>query len=192
MQRDPTFYGPTAAELATRPAPCELGPGQPRADVGEKLRALTDAVLFDQRRVVDADMARCCHAGLWLLHDFLDESHAISQDIATPSGSYWHGIMHRREPDFGNAKYWFRRVGRHSVFPLLLESARALSKSSPPAAASRLSRLVDADSWDPFRFVDLCESSWKNHDELAMACRQIAQLEWDLLFDHCYRAVLGE
>ena len=53
-------------------------------------------------------MAACCLAGVWLLHDYLDESHTISQRIDTPSGSFWHGIMHRREGDFSNAKYWFR------------------------------------------------------------------------------------
>jgi hypothetical protein len=83
-------------------------------------------------------------------------------------------------------------VGRHAAFPPLLESARSLSKCLPPETGSRLSRLVDADSWDPFRFVDLCESCWRNQDELAMACRQIAQAEWELLFDHCYHAALDQ
>ena len=49
-------------------------------------------------------MASACLAGLWLYHDYLDESHAVSQSIHTPAGSYWHGLMHRREPDFANPK----------------------------------------------------------------------------------------
>jgi hypothetical protein len=50
-------------------------------------------------------------AGLWLYADELDRSHAVSQQIPTPEGSFWHGIMHRREGDFSNAKYWFRNAG---------------------------------------------------------------------------------
>src|SRR5262245_21627515 len=48
-------------------------------------------------------------AGLWLYHDWLDESHRISQSLDTPTGSFWHAIMHRRERDFSNSKYWYAR-----------------------------------------------------------------------------------
>lgn len=66
---------------------------------------------------------KCVECGLLLLWDFLDESHAISQTMegkGTPrTADYWHGIMHRREPDAGNAAYWFRRVGSHPAFEQL-------------------------------------------------------------------------
>jgi hypothetical protein len=55
-------------------------------------------------------------AGLWLYIDDLDRSHRISQSIDDPTGSFWHGIMHRREGDFGNSHYWLRRVGEHPAF----------------------------------------------------------------------------
>src|SRR5687768_17175198 len=41
--------------------------------------------------------ARAILAGLWLFFDYLDESHKVSQALETPSGSFWHAIMHRRE-----------------------------------------------------------------------------------------------
>src|SRR6516165_1333879 len=83
----------------------ELGPGSPNLAVKPLLQEL-ERVL--PAKAKDQSFASTCLAGLWLFHDFLDESHAISQDIDTIEGSYWHAILHRREPDYVNSKYWFR------------------------------------------------------------------------------------
>ncbi len=56
-------------------------------------------------------------AGLWLYADELERSHRISQGLNDPLGAYWHAIMHRREGDFGNAKYWYRAAGTHPTLP---------------------------------------------------------------------------
>src|SRR5215208_1132858 len=58
-------------------------------------------------------------SGLYLYFCAYDESHSLSQDISSPEGSFWHGIMHRQEPDPDNAGYWFRRVGNHPTFPAI-------------------------------------------------------------------------
>src|SRR5262245_30305459 len=58
---------------------------------------------------VRADDARCVLAGLWLLHDELDRAHGIVQEVGSESGSFWHAIMHRREGDFSNSRYWYAR-----------------------------------------------------------------------------------
>src|SRR5947208_9436780 len=92
---DLSAYGPAVAALLA-PRLAELGPGSPNAALRDRLRAF-DPVTDLGRPVADADMARACHAGLWLYHDFLDESHAVSQEIDTPTGSFWHAVMHRRE-----------------------------------------------------------------------------------------------
>src|SRR4029079_6033740 len=90
-----------------------LDAGTPDRAMRGKLEAATLDVAFAHAKVADRDMPRACLAGLWLVYDFLDESHRISQDIDTSTGSFWHGVMHRREGDFSNGKYWFRRVGSH-------------------------------------------------------------------------------
>ena len=51
-------------------------------------------------------------AGLWLYVDDLERSHRVSQAIESPIGAYWHSIMHRREGDFSNARYWLRQAHR--------------------------------------------------------------------------------
>ena len=81
-------------------------------------------------------------AGLHLFYDDLDGSHSLSQTVEgrgkNHNGDYWHAIMHRREPDYDNAKYWFRRVGAHPVMtelPAVLERIRKelASRDANPA-----------------------------------------------------------
>ena len=72
--------------------------------------------------------------GLLQVHDFWDASHEAAQqadDLGERDFSaYWHGIAHRREPDAGNAAYWFRRVGRHPVFTPLARRPGRCSTST--------------------------------------------------------------
>lgn len=188
---DPKTYGPAVAELLEPEPLCELGPGRPNSSSRERLRSLNPAAIFAGATVVDQPMADCCLAGLWLLHNFLDESHALSQEIETPTGSYWHGIMHRREPDFGNAKYWFRRVGTHPVFgPLQEETRQILLTTSSENNLAPAQFLADQTAWDPYAFIDLCEAAQKG-GPLDGLCRRVAQAEWRLLFDFCYRRSIG-
>lgn len=166
-----------------------LGPGSPNESARPQLAKLTPESLFAGQRIADHNSAQCCISALWLWHDFLDESHTISQEIDTVDGSYWHGIMHRREPDYANAKYWFRRVPQHPIFEPLADASRKLTvgKKLDPAAEF----LATQQSWDAFRFVDLCEAIARSKSQSEPLAREIARLEWRLLFDHCYRQAVG-
>lgn len=101
---DPAAYAPAIAELLREPWLPPLDAGRPNKTVRTQLEVLTSDNAFAPYTVRDRDMANACRAGLWLYHNFLDESHAISQELDTPTGGYWHAILHRREPDFDNPK----------------------------------------------------------------------------------------
>jgi hypothetical protein len=119
-------------------------------------------------------MARACLAGLWLRFNGLDESHRISQELDTPEGSFWHAILHRREPDPENSKYWWRRVGTHPVLRHLVGQAPALGY----------------DYTDPFAFVDHCGRVRGKGGTEERTAEDVQQLEWRLLFGWCYRAAV--
>lgn len=170
----PAAYGSTVASLLDEPRTPALGPGEPEPEVHVELRR------FDPRTdlghpAADPEAARACLAGLWLYFDYLDESHELSQDLGTAEGSFWHAIMHRREPDAWNSKYWWRRVGPHAILSRLAGEAPALGYAYST----------------PEQFVDFCErvrGTGSAGEELA---RRVQLLEWQLLFDHCYRLATG-
>jgi len=96
-------------------------------------------------------------AGIWLYVDELDRSHAISQGIHDATGSFWHGIMHRREGDFGNSHYWFNKTGHHPAMDAI-------------------------DGYDAHAFIDhVAAQPTDNPPELTE--RQRA--EWAALFEWC-------
>jgi hypothetical protein len=156
---DPRAYGPAIAPLLIPERLPELGPGSPNLAAKPQLQAL--------------DVPPLCRAGLWLLHDFLDESHALSQELETREGSFWHAIMHRREPDASNSKYWWRRVGSHPVLDQLREESPAVGYAFTTSEA----------------FVDCCERVRGTHSGDEMVARRVQRLEWQLLFDWCYRQI---
>lgn len=179
-------YSPQLAGLLDEAWLNELGPGQPQEQRTPQVMAL-DHDAFG-RAVVAADMADCCLAAMRLRFDLLEPSHQLSQQIHTASGSYWHGIMHRREGDFGNAKYWFRSAGDH---PGLEPMSDVLGQLSA-AAAQPPDWLVALTPWEPFAFVDVCQAASKGQLRQPELARQVALLEWQCLFDWCYRQAIGE
>ncbi|MCA9079697.1 MAG: hypothetical protein KDA58_04020 [Planctomycetaceae bacterium] len=130
--------------------------------------------------------AQAVRAGILQFWDELNRSHEYSQSIEGEgrhvAGDFWHGIMHRREPDYHNSKYWFRRVGQHPVFPELAEQAATILANTTEAAdwSHRLTR----GGWDSFAFVDLCQRAARDEDSpLGIAARQIQLTEMLLLLN---------
>jgi hypothetical protein len=187
MSTSTAQYSPAARELLKTPRTPPLDAGTPVRSAGERLRALNVAGLFAPANVRDHALASACLAGLWLWFDYLDESHRLSQEIHTIEGSFWHGIMHRREGDFANAKYWFARVRRHTVYWGLAEAAAGLTRGVAGAPA-----WLARGPWDADAFIDLCEDCVTGRSKLTPLCESLQKREWELLFDHCYRAAIGD
>ena len=139
-------------KLLATPEPPELGPG-PRKSV------LAEKALNEELQKVGAN--ELLRAAVLVWHDHLDSAHKIVQDIENPDGSYIHAIIHRREPDYSNSKYWFRRVGEHPCFAKL--SATFHQK------------------WDPFAFVDSCE---RHDSKTEPRLREMQSTELRFLIEH--------
>lgn len=179
MQFDISVYGPEVASILAldgdghRLMPLARGHCS-STEAARRLKNADPKQLFPNARAPEAALS-----GLWLYFSCLEESHSISQEIHTTDGSFWHGIMHRQEPDADNAAYWFRRVKRHPVFDPLRERVAELSSH----AAFRI-----GENWDPFAFIDFCDTAREKpgspEERLAL---EIQRVEWQLLFDHCAR-----
>ncbi len=112
-------------------------------------------------------------AGLWLYVDDLDRSHAASQALHSPTGSFWHAIMHRREGDFPNAKYWYQKVGRHPAMSHIDLTGGGAGSGTDVAA------------YDPFHFVDRVHKAYERGGKPHPALLSEQHREWRALFEWC-------
>src|SRR3954469_4104259 len=136
--------------LSTREPPPPLSPTAP---IDTKLTALIDKL----------DVPLPSHACLLFLKHDLTRSHEIVQSqegVAT--FDYLHAVVHRREGDYSNSKYWFRQVGAHPVW--------AKVYGSDPAA--------------PAHFVDRCREAGKSPSR---ELEQVQLQELSVLLQHVTR-----
>lgn len=130
-------------------------------------------------------------AGLLQVHDFWESSHVAAQEAddlgESRFSAYWHGIAHRREPDAGNAAYWFRRVGQHPVFPTLAELATPILDDHRDSRLS--SRFLGQGRWNSQAMIDLCTAARPDTREESLA-RRLQRLEMQILMDATVAAVV--
>ncbi|MBW3635330.1 MAG: hypothetical protein KY445_02545 [Armatimonadetes bacterium] len=149
-----------------------LFPSQP-ADAALSQEIL-DADLFAGKR---GEMVENCRAGLLLWNDDLDGAHPIVQNIETSTGSFWHAIIHRREADFSNARYWWNRTGAHPVFEEIGDLVLHRVPDFPLLDAVR-------GGWNPVAFTNFCQKAKEDGAFLAPLA-ETQRIEMKLLLEWC-------
>ena len=104
----------------------------------------------DEIAQTNAPQANCTRSLLLLAAGGLDQAHRIVQEMSTTDAAYIHGVIHRIDDDFNNARYWFRSAGTH---PAGSEMYRRAAASSPTVARQSI--------WDPVLVTDMVERSRK-------------------------------
>ncbi len=162
----------------------ELGQG-PRAGVTEVVVLEPRLRAFCSDHGVPAERTGCVVATGLLYHDHQNEAHDLVQDMTDVDGGLIHAILHRREPDYWNAKYWFRRVGDHPVYRRLASRAHGLAGAGPLAKSLTLAGTVDA-----LGFVDACETVAGRHESDAEVAylRRLQHAEFEELVEHLLAA----
>lgn len=139
-----------------------------------RIRQATDAELGGGRPV--GPLFPAVRAGLFYRYDALGEAHSLVQELPGELAAYWHGMIHRRETDFDNARYWFRRAGELPIFESLHQAASGFS-----AVMAR------QFNWDPYLFTGLCEQEKYGDDSLKGELVALQRLEFEKVFDYTWR-----
>jgi hypothetical protein len=146
-----------------------------------RIREADDATISDGLPVKDPAALALVRGALFYAVDALDPAHKIFQDDHTDLGSYWHGMLHRREGDFDNARYWFRRAGRIPSFEKIQR-----------AAAGHSGVIARQESWDPYLFTGECEQARFGAPEKTAELAAVQRAEWEVLLDYCWRQAVGD
>jgi len=155
----------------------DLGPG-PRPEARQESELLDALSTIEKQHPVPAPRRELIRALVLLWHDHLDSAHQLAQAVETADGSYVHGIMHRREPDYGNAKYWFRRVGQHPCYTTVAEKVGAILSSGERP------KFLGQGGWDAFGFVDACAAAERGTKEEQERMMKVQAAEFEVLLSY--------
>lgn len=120
----------------------------------------------------------------------LSSSPALDRDPGhlremTSTFAFWHAIMHRREGDFGNSKYWYAHCRNHPLFAPIAANAREIVARAP---ADKALLRFSINEWNGAAFVDFVQSVHESpSSERYPVAVALQQLEWRMLFDYCVR-----
>jgi hypothetical protein len=100
--------------------------------------------------------------GLALLwHDHWDAAHAIAQsDEGEPDHDFLHAMIHRREGDFGNARFWLRETETHPCHDVIASRAESFLTSD----SLRSAFTIDG-RWNARAYLDAVRKQSKGNQD---------------------------
>lgn len=165
----------------------------------KEISDLVTSELAEDRSKFDLAFGLAVKSGLHLWNESLHRSHVLSQDVLNSTGSYWHGIMHRMEGDYDNAKYWLEQAGQHPVHSRLqFVKADLVYDGDWDYTVNRdlrvgLRQLYLQRNWDPVLFVDLVQGTVTSGQELKLEkiLAALQKQEMISLLEFSYRNACG-
>lgn len=147
-----------------------------------RIRAANPATLLgDETPLPDAPLP-LVRGALFYFHNALEDAHREFANEEGEIAAYWHGMMHRREGDFENARHWMRRAGE---LPVFLEMQARAGDHSP--------HMTRQPAWDPFLFTLLCEQFKFGETAYKAEIAHLQKVEFAVIFDYVWRrCVIGK
>jgi hypothetical protein len=148
-------------------------------DERDAVRKSDDATIAGAQKIARPAEFALVRGGLLYALDAIHEAHVYFQDNTGDLAAYWHGMMHRREGDFDNARYWFRRAGTQPFFA-----------TAHSAAAAHSADMARQSNWDPYLFTGECEQAKFGAENVAELLA-LQRVEFDAAFDYTWRQAVG-
>jgi hypothetical protein len=145
-------------------------------EVWRRVRDADAGAIFGAALPARPQMLGLLRGGLLYALDDLDGCHAFFQEAPGDLGGYWHAMMHRREGDFENARYWYRRAGRLPFFDALHHEVAAFS-----------SDMAKQDTWSPYLLTLQCEQHRFGAEDERHELVRLQKAEFEIAFDYTWR-----
>ena len=164
-------------------------PTMPDLDGGPRLGIRPKASLQDSIELLLAELGTApgqsvlILATAFLFNDHHDAAHDLIEDLKCPEGCLIHALLHRREPDYWNARYWLRRNPNNPIYRHLT----SYLKTQPMGAAETIvfQRLTFSGVVDPIALVDECETYARKPDQPeSLFVKRVQHAEFQALTQH--------
>jgi hypothetical protein len=145
-------------------------------EVWRRVRDAEPGAVFGDGSAERPETLKLLRGALLYALDDLDGCHGYFQDAPGDLGSYWHAMMHRREGDFDNARYWYRRAGRLPFFDTLHHEAAVFSAD-----------MARQDTWSPYLFTGKCEQHRFGAEDERGELVRLQKAEFEVTFEYTWR-----